>query len=45
MKHLERVYVTAKQFQRKQLQTGEKFTQKVHKIEILFRHFTRAMTH
>jgi len=40
MKQLERIYVTAKQFQ--QSQKGAKFTHKIHKIVILIRHFTRA---
>jgi len=40
MKQLERIYVTAKQFQHKQSQKGAKFTHKIHKIAILIRHFT-----
>ena len=35
MKQLERTYVTAKQFQHKQLQKGAKFMHKIHKIAIL----------
>jgi len=43
MKQLERTYVTAKQFQHKQLQKGAKFTYRIHKIAILIRHFMRAL--
>jgi len=42
MKQLERIYVTEKQFRHKQSQKGAKFTHKIHKIEIIIRHFTRA---
>jgi len=42
MKQLERIYVTDKQFRHKQSQKGAKFTHKIHKIEIIIRHFTRA---
>jgi len=43
MKQLERTYVTAKQFQHEQSQKGAKFMNKIHKIAILIRHFTRVL--
>jgi len=42
MKQLERIHVTAKQFQHKQTKKGAKFTHKIHKIAIFITHFTRA---
>ena len=46
MKQLERTYVTAKQFQHKQLQKGAKFMHKIHRIAILIKTFHAcAMTH
>jgi len=43
MKELELIYVTAKQFQHEQSKKGAKFTHKIKKIVIFFRHFTCAL--